>query len=80
MHGYYGWGCGYPKMPKMYHPKQFLKMLEPAIEHGIEECEDQDCEHGVTEAALMACLMCMGYPYKKAYEIVECWEDEYDLF
>ncbi|SDE64855.1 hypothetical protein [Sporomusa acidovorans] len=52
----------------------FLLQVEPAIRHGIEELAETNPRHALTELALIAYLMGMGFDYPTAIVIVESWE------
>lgn len=54
----------------------FLLQVEPAIRHGLKELEGTNPRHAMTELALMAYLMGMGFDYRTAKAIVESWETD----
>ncbi|WP_425058677.1 hypothetical protein [Sporomusa carbonis] len=53
--------------------------VEPAIRHGLKELETTNPRHAMTELALMAYLMGMGFDYRTARTIVESWETDENL-
>ncbi|WP_094603967.1 hypothetical protein SPSIL_043920 [Sporomusa silvacetica DSM 10669] len=54
----------------------FLLQVEPAIRHGIAELLESNPRHALTELALVAYLMGMGFDYPTAQVIVEAWEKD----
>jgi hypothetical protein len=54
----------------------FLLQVEPAIRHGIAELVESNPRHTLTELALIAYLMGMGFDYPTAKVIVESWEKD----
>lgn len=54
----------------------FLLQLEPAIRQAIAELSASSPRHTLTELALIAYLMGMGFDYPTARVIVESWEKD----
>ncbi|MFP4662393.1 MAG: hypothetical protein ACLFPF_09390 [Halanaerobiales bacterium] len=57
-------------------PESIYRCLCPAIEHGIKEAGQTNIRHAMTEVAMVAYLMGMGFNYNTAYSIVDFWEHE----
>lgn len=64
-----------PVMPRM-HPYNFLLQLQPLLLHGRRTVADEPPGHALTEVALTAYLMGMGFDYKTARAIVDTWESD----
>jgi hypothetical protein len=58
----------------MMDPYHFLMMVRPLVEYGLKEAEFTSKRHAMTEVALIAYLMGMGYDMHRAHGIVESWE------
>lgn len=54
--------------------RRTLACVMPAVKEGLKEVQAVGVKHAVTEAALTAYLMGMGYPYQHAIRLVESWE------
>lgn len=63
-----------PVMPRM-HPYNFLLQLQPAVRHSQRAVRTHP-RHALTELALVAYLMGMGFDHKAARAIVESWETD----
>lgn len=57
----------------------FLLQVEPAVRNGLQELETATPRHAMTELALVAYLMGMGFDYQTASVIVESWEKDDSL-
>lgn len=62
-----------PVTPAM-HPYNFLLQLQPLLLQGRNALEDGHSRHAITEVALIAYLMGMGFDYRPAKAIVDTWE------
>lgn len=54
--------------------RSIMKCIMPLINYGIYESVEDGVRHGITEVALIAYLMGMGYDDDYARKIVESWE------
>lgn len=58
----------------MNSPYYYLTRISPLVEYGLKEGEYASQKHAMTEVALIAYLMGMGYNMQSARRIVESWE------
>lgn len=63
-----------PCTPYMMDPRYLVHYVRPAVRHGLEEMPATGPRHAMTQVALIAYLMGMGYDYHTALIIVESWE------
>ena len=61
---------------QMLNPYAALSQVGPAIQHGLEEMDDDSGRHALTEVALIAYLMGLGLNYRTALAVVESWETD----
>lgn len=72
----------YPFMPQCHTPSQMpsinpeylLRRVRPLVNYGLREAQVTGVRHAMTEVALIAYLMGMGYNYDVAYKLAESWE------
>lgn len=66
----------YPMMPPMAitTPQYFLQRIRPLVRYGLREAQQTNLRHAMTEVALIAYLMGMGYDFSTAHRLVESWE------
>lgn len=55
-------------------PQHLVMQLRPLIRYGLKEAQYTSIKHSMTEVALIAYLVGMGYDYGVAHRIVESWE------
>jgi len=65
--------------PMTYHmpqhmPHHYMMQVRPLVQYGLAEAQITGVPHAMTEVALIAYLMGMGYPFPRARAIVEAWE------
>lgn len=58
----------------MINPQYYLMRVRPLVRYGLREAQYTGVRHAMTEVALIAYLMGMGYDYNVAYRLVESWE------
>lgn len=63
-----------PYSPFMADPCQLLFRLRPVIRHGLKELTFASPRHALTEVALIAYLMGMGFDFRFALHAVESME------
>lgn len=61
-------------MHMMMSPHYLLPQVRPLVRYGLWEMRVTSPQHAMTEVALIAYLMGMGYPFQIAHRIVESWE------
>ncbi|HMM22183.1 MAG TPA: hypothetical protein PKA10_15800 [Selenomonadales bacterium] len=64
-----------PVVPSL-HPYNFLLQLQPLLQQGRHALDDNPSRHVLTEVALTAYLMGMGFDYRPAKAIVDTWETD----
>lgn len=58
------------------NPYSVLSQVGPVIQHGLDEQQKDGGRHALTEIALIAYLMGLGFSYRTALAIVESWETD----
>jgi hypothetical protein len=61
-------------MPMDVNPNCLLMTIRPVVRYGLWEAQFTNSRHAMTEVALIAYLMGMGYNFQLAHSIVESWE------
>ncbi|GIP34132.1 hypothetical protein [Paenibacillus sp. J2TS4] len=56
------------------NPRVLLDRVRPLVNYGLREAHKTGVRHAMTEVALIAYLMGMGYSPQQAHKLVESWE------